>query len=281
VRIEGVEARLENASGGLVWGPHTIPATGFIDPSSGTSPSYGVVDATLVGADFGAKMATQLAADASRSGRHYTSISKVFGHTLGNQAVDSGEFHFPITICFGCLIYYPAEANDPKVAPNPNCDLPQSTGTALAVGCTPGQDEMVDCRVCKATYPTFSGGYVRWPFCREARAGNLGPMERRTVQLRVAGQTYRVVTTASDADLKRLVSTLEEKLTEVSPRGRSINPQAILLAALALIHDLEEERGRARRIEGRAKEALGRLLTRIDAALQEDAGGAPPIAPSP
>jgi len=106
-------------------------------------------------------------------------------------------------------------------------------------------------------------------------------MERRTVQLRVAGQTYRVVTTASDADLKRLVSTLEEKLTEVSPRGRSINPQAILLAALALIHDLEEERGRARRIEGRAKEALGRLLTRIDAALQEDAGGAPPIAPSP
>jgi len=154
VRIEGVEARLENASGGLVWGPHTIPATGFIDPSSGTSPSYGVVDATLVGADFGAKMATQLAADASRSGRHYTSISKVFGHTLGNQAVDSGEFHFPITICFGCLIYYPAEANDPKVAPNPNCDLPQSTGTALAVGCTPGQDEMVDCRVCKATYPT-------------------------------------------------------------------------------------------------------------------------------
>jgi cell division protein ZapA len=106
-------------------------------------------------------------------------------------------------------------------------------------------------------------------------------MERRTVQLRVAGQTYRVVTTANDADMKRLVSTLEEKLAEVSPRGRSVNPQAMLLAALALIHDLEEERGRARRIEGRAKEALGRLLTRIDTALQEEGDAAPSAAPSP
>jgi cell division protein ZapA len=106
-------------------------------------------------------------------------------------------------------------------------------------------------------------------------------MERRTVQLRVAGQTYRVVTTANDADMKRLVSTLEEKLAEVSPRGRSVNPQAMLLAALALIHDLEEERGRAGRIEGRAKEALGRLLTRIDTALQEEGGAAPSAAPSP
>jgi cell division protein ZapA len=106
-------------------------------------------------------------------------------------------------------------------------------------------------------------------------------MERRTVQLRVAGQTYRVVTTANDADLKRLVSTLEDKLSEVSPRGKSVNPQAMLLAAIALIHDLEEERGRSRRIEGRAKEALGRLLTRIDTALQEDGAGAPSSAPPP
>jgi cell division protein ZapA len=106
-------------------------------------------------------------------------------------------------------------------------------------------------------------------------------MERRTVQLRVAGQTYRVVTTANDADLKRLVSTLEEKLAEVSPRSRAVNPQAMLLAALALINDLEEERGRSRRIEGRAKEALGRLLTRIDTALQEEGSGAPSVAPLP
>jgi hypothetical protein len=154
VRIEGVEARLEDADGLLRWGPYTVPATGFIDPTQDITPSYGIVDGTLVGADWGTTMAVALQNDASRTGRHFTSISKVFGHTLGGQAVESGEYRFPITICFGCLIYYPAEANDPKVTPNPNCDLPQATGSALSLGCTPGQDEMVDCRVCKATYPS-------------------------------------------------------------------------------------------------------------------------------
>jgi hypothetical protein len=154
VRIEGIEARVEDAAGALAWGPHTIPATGFIDPATGTEPSYGIVDGTLVGADFGARMALLLAGDRSRTGRHFTSISKVFGHTLGQQAVESGEFHFPINICYGCLILYPSEANDTKVLPNPNCDLPQATGSSTNVGCNPGQDETIDCRVCKAKYPS-------------------------------------------------------------------------------------------------------------------------------
>jgi cell division protein ZapA len=107
-------------------------------------------------------------------------------------------------------------------------------------------------------------------------------MERRTVQLRVAGQTHRVVTTATDGDLKRFVSIIEEKLTEVSPRGRAVHPQALLLATLALAHDLEEERARATRIETRARETLSRLLERIDAALEEggDESAAAAEAPS-
>jgi cell division protein ZapA len=109
-------------------------------------------------------------------------------------------------------------------------------------------------------------------------------MERRTVQLRVAGQTHRVVTTATDGDLKRFVSVIEDKLAELSPRGRAIHPQALLLATLALAHDLEEERARSQRIETRARETLSRLLERIDAALEEggeDAGAQAPSPPSP
>jgi cell division protein ZapA len=103
-------------------------------------------------------------------------------------------------------------------------------------------------------------------------------MERRTVQLRVGGHTYRVVTTAPDTDLKRFVAALEQKLDEVSPRGRVVNPQALLLAALALAHEVEQERGRAERVEARAREALGRLVNRIDVALR-DGGGDAPAAP--
>jgi cell division protein ZapA len=106
-------------------------------------------------------------------------------------------------------------------------------------------------------------------------------MERRTVQLRVAGQTHRVVTTASDADLKRFVGIIESKLAEVNPRGRALPPQALLLAALALAHDLEEEQARSSRLESRAREALGHLVERIDAALADEGNGAPLQAPGP
>jgi cell division protein ZapA len=108
-------------------------------------------------------------------------------------------------------------------------------------------------------------------------------MERRTVQLRVAGQTHRVVTTATDGELKRFVATIEDRLAEVSPRGRAVHPQALLLAALALVHDLEEERERSRRIEARARESLSQLVERIDAALEagEDAEEPSPTAPGP
>jgi cell division protein ZapA len=120
--------------------------------------------------------------------------------------------------------------------------------------------------------------HARTPCC-----DNLSSMERRTVQLRVAGQTHRVVTTATDGELKRFVATIEDRLAEVSPRGRAVHPQALLLAALALVHDLEEERERSRRIEARAREALSQLVERIDAALDttEDAEEPSPVAPGP
>jgi hypothetical protein len=45
------------------------------------------------------------------------------------------------------------------------------------------------------------------------------------------------------------------------------------LATLALAHDVEEERERAKRIEACAREALSRVVERIDAVLEEGAAG--------
>ncbi len=101
------------------------------------------------------------------------------------------------------------------------------------------------------------------------------------MQLRIAGQSYRVVTTATDGDLKRFISVIENKLEQVNPRGRALHPQALLLATLALAHDVEEERERAQRIETRAREALSRLVERIDAALEEGADDTQLQAPLP
>lgn len=99
-------------------------------------------------------------------------------------------------------------------------------------------------------------------------------MPGRTVQLRVGGQTYRVVTTASDEELQRLAAVVDQKLATVVPAGRAVTPQAMLLAAMALAHDLEEERERGVAIANRARGAFGRMLERVDAALGEVAEGA-------
>src|ERR1700721_553602 len=67
-------------------------------------------------------------------------------------------------------------------------------------------------------------------------------MSRRTVVVTVGAREYKVVSSASEEELMRLAQTVSAKLAEVAPQGRPEPPQALLLAALALAHDLEEER---------------------------------------
>jgi cell division protein ZapA len=102
-------------------------------------------------------------------------------------------------------------------------------------------------------------------------------MPGRTVQLRVGGQTYRVVTTASDEELQRLAAAVDQKLASVVPPGRAVTPQAMLLAAMALAHELEEERERGMAIASRARGAFGRMLERVEAALGEGPEGERPL----
>ncbi|MFO0668447.1 MAG: cell division protein ZapA [Polyangiaceae bacterium] len=94
-------------------------------------------------------------------------------------------------------------------------------------------------------------------------------MERRTVQLHVAGQSYKVVTSAADDELGRLAAVVEAKVSEITPKGRPVQPQAVLLAALALAHELEEERARRESLERRTRDLLRRVLVRIDRALDD------------
>ena len=95
-------------------------------------------------------------------------------------------------------------------------------------------------------------------------------MPKGPVELRVGGQTYRVVATAEEADLHRLADVVDDRLRKLTAPGRAVSPQSLLLAALSLAHDLEDERNRRVRSEQRAREMLSSLLTRIDAALEAD-----------
>jgi cell division protein ZapA len=100
-------------------------------------------------------------------------------------------------------------------------------------------------------------------------------MDRRTIELRIAGQNYRVMSSAPEADVRRLAEVVEAKVAEVAPRGRPQSSQAVLLAAMALAHEVEAERGRRESLERRTRDLLQRVLLRIDEALEplEDSEG--------
>lgn len=92
-------------------------------------------------------------------------------------------------------------------------------------------------------------------------------MDRRTVQLNVGGQSYKVVSSAPELELSRLAATVDAKVTEITPKGRPASPQSMLLAAISLAHELETERGRREALERKTRDLLRRVLLRIDDAL--------------
>lgn len=100
-------------------------------------------------------------------------------------------------------------------------------------------------------------------------------MDRQPVELQVGGQTYRVVASAEEAELKRLADVVDGKLRELAGPNRAVAPQALLLAAIALAHELEEERAKRRAVEESSREKLKALLARIDAALDASEEAAP------
>lgn len=92
-------------------------------------------------------------------------------------------------------------------------------------------------------------------------------MVSRAVELRVGGQTYRVVSSASPEELLRLAEIVDARIHALVPPGRPVNPQTMLLAAMALAHDLEEQRAKTAQVASRARESVGRILDRLDATI--------------
>jgi cell division protein ZapA len=94
-------------------------------------------------------------------------------------------------------------------------------------------------------------------------------MGEAAVQLKVAGKTYQVVTSAAEEELHRLAQKVEDALVGVVPPGRQPSPQALVLAAITLAHELEIERARRIAAEEHHRKVLTSLLGRVDEVLEE------------
>jgi cell division protein ZapA len=106
-------------------------------------------------------------------------------------------------------------------------------------------------------------------------------MHADPVELRVGGQTYRVVASASEDELRRLAAVVDARLRAITPPGRAVSPQTLLLACISLVHELEEEKSKNVKLASRSREMLGSILTRIDAAIGSTAEPAEVEEPSP
>jgi cell division protein ZapA len=92
-------------------------------------------------------------------------------------------------------------------------------------------------------------------------------MARPAVEVNVGGQLYRLVASSGEQSVRRYADVVNERLRDLTGSERPGHPQAILLVAMALAHDLEQERARNAELRERAELMLRGLLDRVNAAL--------------
>lgn len=143
VTIEEAEVHVQDSSGTDV-SAYTIPVSGFVDEDTGNVPGYGLTDVTLIDAT-----SAQLVAGDFKTRRLFSKV-KVRGHTLGGSPVESGEFGFPVEVCYGCLVEFPPDSRNTDI-PGANCL--DTMGSVKLTQCRFGQDDPVDCRQCVGSSP--------------------------------------------------------------------------------------------------------------------------------
>ncbi len=127
---------------------YTIAGAGFISPPTGGQLGLGTYATTLVSSTVADRLGM------FSGTKRLISYVAVYGRTYDGSPFESGWFSFPIDVCFGCLVTFPATADDPTSAIQPNCDATSSAN--LVPPCVLGQDRPIDCRLCASTSAPFA-----------------------------------------------------------------------------------------------------------------------------
>lgn len=91
-------------------------------------------------------------------------------------------------------------------------------------------------------------------------------MSKQAVTVSVAGHAYRLVTSLDAAALQRHAKDVERRLGKLAP-GQQIHPQALLLVALSLAHELEAAGDEMAALKERASARILDMVQRVDNAL--------------
>jgi hypothetical protein len=146
ISLRGAEVTLTSLNGQTTYGKYSTVGTGFVDPSSGDTPSYAAMFVNIIPAGIPGLSQTVVLAKI-----------RVFGNTLGGKSITSSELDFPITVCQGCLVDYPSSADNPTAGSTAymctDSASTSTTATTAVAPCITGQDEHFSCTLCSSSHP--------------------------------------------------------------------------------------------------------------------------------
>ncbi len=149
ITVEGAIVRVVDPISGKQVSSFTDYTSATIDPEQGTTPSFEPVFVTVLDPKT---VQAYSAAASGAGGVGLVTYTRVFGHTLGGQYVESDEFAFPVDLCNGCLVAFAPQDILPNFPVQPNCQaaraMASGSSSTLPVPCNPGQDFMIDCSQC-------------------------------------------------------------------------------------------------------------------------------------
>ena len=146
VALKGAEVKLENTQGAELVPSFSAIGTGFVNASDGADGAPAVMFASLIPSSVAGSLPAG------------TVVAKVrvFGTTLGGEDVESSELLFPIEVCDGCLVAYPATARDPAAdSTDYQCKLTTTAADEADTSsrpCSLGIDVPVPCTVCSGLF---------------------------------------------------------------------------------------------------------------------------------
>lgn len=140
VSVTGAEVRVTDGVGGELGAFTTLVSTTIITPAGA-----GSVPITVIAPSIAARLRNEMKVGERRQ---LVVFAKVFGQTLGNKSIESGEYQFVMTALKGALITFPADTDDPTT-PGRDCNVPTKDKTIDDKVCVLGADAVFTCTLCR------------------------------------------------------------------------------------------------------------------------------------
>jgi hypothetical protein len=142
--VTGAEVRLTDGLGNTLSSFTSLASGTPVEPQSANAAGA-IVPITIIDPATAEKFARDLK---PLDKRQLVAFVKIFGQTLGNKSIESGEYQFVVSVCKQCLVSFSASATDPAL-PLPNCGAPRKDAAPGKGVCAIGQDDIVSCQDCQ------------------------------------------------------------------------------------------------------------------------------------